>query len=216
MRRAAATSGITFSPSTRLASTMVGARTISCADHFFEQRNLVGHDASARRRARVRASPSRMRRAPRAPTRNAAHFSSGSTTMRGRTGQPAVASRHALRRDAAPSAARARTDRAFRRESRSPAPNTGSMRRISPRRLPGSTSTRGGSPSRRALSSRLGRRSLGDLGQRMADIGAGRPAEPRMRRRLERQQRQHVIDVARASRAPARAARPTPTATRSR
>ena len=37
------------------------------------------------------------------------------------------------------------------------------------------------------------------LDQRMADIAARRPAEPAVHVGLERQQRQHVVDVARAS-----------------
>ena len=47
------------------------------------------------------------------------------------------------------------------------------------------------------------------LDQGMPDIGAGRAAQPLVRGRLERQQRQHMIDVARASSGHDRDARPT-------
>ena len=53
-------------------------------------------------------------------------------------------------------------------------------------------------------SSALGRKSRQPLDQRMADIDAGRPAEPLMRRRLERQDREHVIDITAHGARPAR------------
>ncbi len=54
------------------------------------------------------------------------------------------------------------------------------------------------------------------LDQRMADIAARRPAQLGMDGRLERQDRQHLIDIGRAWRAPGRVATPKPTAKHSR
>ena len=68
-------------------------------------------------------------------------------------------------------------------------------------------------PSRRCRS--VGVRAAADdklLGQGMADIAAGRAAQPAIGLRFERQQRQHVIDIASASRAPGPAATPRPRA----
>ena len=82
------------------------------------------------------------------------------------------------------------------------------IRRISPGRLPGRTSSTGGSARRRAASSALGRSSFNLLDQRMSDIAAGRPAEPLVHLRLERQQREHVIDIGAHGARPARPPRP--------
>ena len=136
--------------------------------------------------------------------------------MRGLTGQAAVACvtcaqqmrhgrhHHVDRADALLHAGRA-SRRRCRRASRS-------RRCGCPASPARSADRRGGAAPRPSFG-----RSLRDLlDQRMADIAAGRPAELAMHVGLERQQRQHVVDVAahRCARAPA--ARPTPTARRSR
>ena len=60
---------------------------------------------------------------------------------------------------------------------------------------PAARRTSGGSAARRRASSAFGRNSREPLDQGMADIDAARAAEPRVRGRLERQQRQHAIDI---------------------
>ena len=54
------------------------------------------------------------------------------------------------------------------------------------------------------------------LDQGMTDIAAGRPAQPAIGLRLERQQRQHMVDISGASRAPGPAATPRPKARHNR
>ena len=66
------------------------------------------------------------------------------------------------------------------------------------------------SASRRFRSSALGRSEASCSVKGMADIAAGRPAQLAVFLRLERQQRQHVIDIAHASRARGPAATPRP------
>ena len=77
----------------------------------------------------------------------------------------------------------------------SAAPNSGISRATSERRDPGSTSTTGGLrvAARRLL--RVGAQLGEPLDQRMADIDARRAAEPLVRGGLERQQRQHLVDI---------------------
>ena len=84
-------------------------------------------------------------------------------------------------------------------------PNTPAMRRISLARLPGSTSNSGGSASRRPRILGVRAQMPGPFAQRMSDEGARRPVQSPHRRRLERQERQHMIDVSAHG---ARAARP--------
>ena len=75
------------------------------------------------------------------------------------------------------------------------APKSSISRRISDRRDPGSTTTIGGSATRRRASSAFGRNSSEALDQRMADIDAARAVEPHIGLGLERQEREHAIDI---------------------
>src|ERR1035437_4156663 len=88
--------------------------------------------------------------------RKAASFAAGSVTIRAGTRQDAIAARTAsLSRGTAgttPSSAPTRSA-----PSATASPNPPAIRRISPARLPGSTSSSGGSESRRRASSALGR-----------------------------------------------------------
>ena len=102
---------------------------------------------------------------------------------------------HLRTRDGAWSAARVRSVRHARRRARSRRRKCRARRRISLDRLPGRTSTTGGSARRRRVSSAFGAQFADALDQRMADIATRRPAEPQMRGRLERQDRKHGIDI---------------------
>ena len=109
---------------------------------------------------------------------------------------------------AAPPAARPRPARTRSLTSATVSPNGRISRAISLRRLPGSTSSTG----RRAFASGgrspgAGRSAVEPLDERMADIGAGRAAEVAVHRRLERQDREDMVDEAAPSAAPGRAAR---------
>ena len=68
-------------------------------------------------------------------------------------------------------------------------------RRTSERRLPGSTRSSSGPSAIGRRSPGAGRSAPHTLDQRVADIGAGRPAEAQVRGRLEGLERHHVVDI---------------------
>ena len=148
--------------------------------------------------------------------RNAARFSAGSTTMRGCTAQLAVA--------ASTPSVEMRHRRHHHLERRRRAPCSSAI---------ASPNTAGHPPDLAAAAARQHQqhRRIGAAGARLVGIRAAarpiaRSADGRhscraarraaMHLRLERQQRQHVIDIARAWRARGPAATPRPTARRSR
>ena len=157
---------------------------------------------SAPARAQVPASRCRMPRAQRARCGRRRASRPRSSTMRGRTGQVAVASLTCV------GDVRQRRQHQFDGPARAAScaiasPKIAARRRIS---LPGcraAPAAVGGPAMRRRASSAFGRNSRDPLGERVAHIGAGRSVKPRERRRLERQDRQHLVDIsAHRARAP--------------
>ena len=128
--------------------------------------------------------------------RIASCFSACSTTMRGLTGQAAVA--WLDRRQQMRHGRHHHVDRSDALLHQAPASRR-RCRRASRSRRCGFPASPARSADRRAgacASASFGRSFADLLDQRMADIAAGRPAELPMHAGLERQQRQHVVDVA--------------------
>ena len=186
--------GTIFSPITRLARmTAAAALIMRRARMASSTTDAIGRDSRhAGEREFERHRAGRRQRRARDPERRP--FLAGSTTMRGCTAQPAVPARPG-RRDAGPSAARApRRQRACATISivapkiREQAPHLAAAaagQHQKDRRI--------GIAAARLLG--VGPQLADVLDQRMADIGAGRSAEPRMHGRLERQEREHMIDI---------------------
>ena len=106
--------------------------------------------------------------------------------------------------------------RAVDRRAEGPRRRAAVSRAISLDRLPGRARSKARSPSRRDVSRWAGPQLVQALDERVADIGAGRPAEAAMRLRLEGQQGEHMVEHRRASCARGRSATPRPRARRSR
>ena len=116
----------------------------------------------------------------------------GDRLLQMRHGRQHQFERHALRRAAGPAS------------RRTPPCGGGSRCGGCPAAPAAPAAARRAAPARR----RSGRSEPSLLDQGMADIAAGRPAQPAIGLRLERQQRQHVIDIAAHRARPARPPRP--------
>ena len=178
-----------------------GMQTVGRNCRHAGKRQLERHRAGRRERDRA--------------LRNAAHFSAGSTTIRGWMVQPATASRscEAIWGTVGSTSS---IGPALAASCAIAAPNMPGEPPDLADRLPGNARIRRriGKPPFRLLS--IGPQFAKALDQRMADIGARRPAEPRMDCGLERQDARERGRHKRAWRAPVRAARPKPTAKRNR